>query len=179
MRRALQLYATCAALLALAGCSEPAQPVHVPKRDFEDFAGFVLPVLLRDCGFQACHGSQDRFFRVYGAGRARLIPGTGALADTNATEVEYSYQLAVSMIDADDPAESLLLRKPLAEEAGGASHEGVDKYGRNVYRTPDDDGYLQLAQWVYADDPSQAAAGSSAPVVPAAGSVAPPPTAAG
>jgi hypothetical protein len=52
------------------------------------------------------------------------------------------------MIDKADPASSLLLRKPLAVEAGGAGHLGVDKYGRNVYRTAQDTGYLVLARWV-------------------------------
>jgi hypothetical protein len=42
-----------------------------------------------------------------------------------------------------------LLRKPLAVASGGAGHLGVDRYGRDIYRTAEDSGYLALARWVY------------------------------
>jgi hypothetical protein len=42
-----------------------------------------------------------------------------------------------------------LLQKPLAIAAGGSGHLGVDKYGRDVYRTAQDSGYVVLARWVY------------------------------
>src|SRR5262245_16519045 len=58
--------------LAAAGCTEENGYTTVPDRDDLEFTGTVLPILLRDCGFQACHGSQERFFRVYGPGRTRL-----------------------------------------------------------------------------------------------------------
>jgi hypothetical protein len=160
MTRALQLVTL---LLALQGCSEPLQAGTVAARDDSTFTVFVLPVLLRDCGFQACHGSQERFFRVFGPGRTRYSPDTEALAELTGHERDYSYQLTRGMIDQADPARSVLLRKPLAVEAGGSGHEGVDKYGRNVYRTPDDEGYLAIAQWVFSEP--AAAAGAAAPPI--------------
>ena len=172
MSRALQLVAL---LLALNGCAEPLQPVKIADRSLNDFTAFVIPVLLRDCGFQACHGSQERFFRVYGPGRTRHDPSTpevGPEAGLTGFERDYSYQLALGMIDREDPARSPLLRKPLAVEAGGSGHEGVDKYGRNVYRTPDDEGYLQIAQWVFSEPkvaPVSPASGAPAAGAPAAG----------
>jgi hypothetical protein len=156
-----------AALLTLAACSEPTGSAAVADRDLNDFTNFVWPVLIRDCGFHRCHGSQERFFRVYGPGRTRYDPMTDALDPSQmGYERDYTYQLALSMIDRDDPAQSLILRKPLAALAGGSSHEGVDKYGRNVYRTPDDEGYLQIAQWVFSEGESATpAAGATAPPV--------------
>lgn len=112
------------------------------------FESEVYPILLRDCGFHTCHGSSDRFFRVWGPGRARLgdVP---ALSDKTKQEVEASYQRAISFIDERDPGRSLLLKKPLAVAAGGAGHLGIDKFGRNLYRTTDSPGYLTLSRWVY------------------------------
>ena len=167
MTRVLQLVTL---LLALQGCSEQLQPGTVANRDLSNFTAFVMPVLLRDCGFQACHGSQERFFRVFGPGRTRYSPDTEALAELTGYERDYTYQLARGMVDQDDPARSVLLRKPLAVEAGGSGHEGVDKYGRNVYRTPDDEGYLQIAQWVFSEAGAAGAAGATG----AAGAAAPP-----
>jgi hypothetical protein len=61
--------------------------------------------------------------------------------------------MGLSMVDDADPSLSELLRKPLAVEAGGAGHQGVDKYGRDVYRTADDNGYVALARWVFSTPP--------------------------
>jgi hypothetical protein len=58
--------------------------------------------------------------------------------------------MALSMIDERDLKGSLLLRKPLSVAAGGAGHRGVDNYGRDVYRTKQDSGYVALARWVLA-----------------------------
>src|SRR5262245_43748407 len=152
-------------LLALAGCAEPLQRGTVANRDDDYFDSFVMPTLLRDCAFQECHGSQERFFRVFGPGRTRWNPPGATpiepFAALTGAERDYTKQFARGMIDEQDPARSLLLRKPLAMEAGGSSHEGVDKYGRNVYRTPDDEGYLQISEWVFSV--MDGAAGSAAP----------------
>jgi hypothetical protein len=76
--------------------------------------------------------------------------GTLAEADNvDYLENDATYQRAVSFVDGNDPRRSLILKKPLAVEAGGAGHLGVDKFGRNVYRTTDSPGYLTLARWVY------------------------------
>lgn len=166
--------------LAAAGCAEENGQAAIAKRDDLEFTTIVMPVLLRDCGFPACHGSQERFFRVYGPGRTRLRDEnvTEAFARLSGLERDYSLQLALSMIDPVDPGNSLLLRKPLAVEAGGAAHEGVDKYGRNVYRTPDDDGYLKIARWVFNVIPpsptTSTPPATPVPVTPVAGAAAAP-----
>jgi hypothetical protein len=156
MRRLLPLLVVSLALVSSA-CTENEEPSGFAQRDFMRFQREVYPVLLRDCAFSQCHGARDRFFRVWGPGRERLAsPMTGILPEAFGLpaghELSSSYALAQSMIDEARPEESLLLRKPLAVEAGGAGHLGVDKYGRDVYRTKRDAGYIALARWVLEPD---------------------------
>lgn len=138
------------ALLALSGC-DVTPPEIGARRDFSTFRSQVYPVLLRDCAFSTCHGAPERFFRVWGPGRSRL-PGTTMTPDAfdlaTGDEWSASYSLALSFIDASEPSASDLIRKPLALEAGGTSHGGVDAYGRNVYRTRRDTGFVALVSWV-------------------------------
>lgn len=129
------------------GCDEP-RAIHAPA-DL-DFRGFqeLYPVLLRDCAFHACHGGATRFFGVWGPGRERLDPHTAAFDGVTGAEASASFQRALSMVDGEHPDRSLLLRKPLAVAAGGSSHGGVDAFGRNVYRTVNDEGYRAIERWV-------------------------------
>jgi hypothetical protein len=150
MKNPLQ-YMLFACLTGLLLACQRGPGLEQGKRDYLMFKTEVHPVLLRDCGFHACHGSSDRFFRVWGIGRVRLDPLSREFSpDTTNNELDYSKQLAESMIDFSNPSRSLLLRKPLAVEAGGAGHFGSDKFGRNVYRTVNDEGYLTLTRWVVA-----------------------------
>lgn len=145
-------------LLALAGCADAPATAPPADLDYQQFQREVHPVLLRDCGFPACHGAPERFFRVWGPGRTRLPDKAGVVPGAfdvpSVDEISASYALALSMVDNADPGLSELLRKPLAVEAGGAGHQGVDKYGRNVYRTAEDTGYLALARWVFSAPPA-------------------------
>ena len=147
------------ALACGAACSGEDTGQHgFARREFMPFQREVYPVLLRDCGFPDCHGAPERFFRVWGPGRSRLPRETmipEALDLPTGDEVAGTYSLAQSMIDAEDPVQSLLLRTPLAVVAGGAGHLGVDKYGRNVYRTAQDPGYLVIARWVMSPPPAE------------------------
>ena len=147
-------------VLSLAGlaCVDTSGRATLTDRNISEFTVVALPVLLRDCGFQACHGSQERIFRIYGQGRARLDPATEPLDELTGLEQQLSLQYAEGMVDPVDPKQSLLLLKPLAVEAGGMGHEGVDKYGRDVYRAPDDDGFLTLQRWIISYAPQMAAA---------------------
>jgi len=145
---------------ACAGCADSQPEGSSVKRQFQPFQREVYPVLLRDCAFPACHGDPERFFRVFGPGRVRLAGETtipGALDIPTGDELALSYSLALSMIDPDDPAASPLLQKPLAVEAGGAGHFGVDPYDRDVYRTAQDSGFVTLSRWVRSEPPPQPA----------------------
>jgi hypothetical protein len=134
----------------LLACRGDAPELVVAQPDFPTFEAQVYPVLLRDCSFIACHGSSERFFQVYGPGRARLNPMAMELDDVTMEEIIQTYNRALSMIDVNEPAQSLLLRKPLALSVGGAGHEGVDSWMRDVYVSRQDPNYLILEAWVLA-----------------------------
>jgi hypothetical protein len=147
---------------AAVGCTQNDTGWQRPVRNFQQFQVQVLPVLLRDCAFSTCHGSSQRFLRVWGPGRVRLDPMTREYDPLTAEEATRGYQLALSMIDPQDPSRSLLLRKPLAVEAGGAGHRGEDQFGRNLYRSVNDQGYLVIARWVLGRAPTPAQPATSA-----------------
>ena len=137
------------------GCGEaPEAPglSMAPDREFSDFQR-VYPTLMRDCGFHTCHGSDERFFRIYGPGRVRLDSDSLPYDIISGDEWSASVVIARSMVDPDNPEDSPLLRKPLAVEAGGAPHGGVDRFGRDIYRTANDEGYLAIARFVFAIPP--------------------------
>jgi hypothetical protein len=137
--------------LLVCACSYQEEPLVVPEPDPNMFAEQVYPILLRDCGFPACHGNTDRFFRVYGPGRTRLrAEGQDLLALDPPTdeEIAESYGRARSMLKGVHGVEdSLLIRKPMARSAGGAGHEGEDSWGRNVYQDPQDPAYVTIWKW--------------------------------
>ena len=140
------------ALLVILGaaCADTTPDAAPPLPDRAVFELEVWPVLVRDCGFSTCHGSQERFFRIVGPGHERLDPLTDMFAPATPAELDLSYQRTRSMIDAGDPGASPLLRKPLSAAAGGAGHEGTDAYGRDVYLSEADPRYQVLAAWVLA-----------------------------
>jgi hypothetical protein len=126
---------------------ESATP-RIANPDAQRFAEGAYPVLLRDCGFPACHGATDRFFSVYGPGRTRLEMMADPGDPATEAEIQHSFDRARSMIDVKAPARSLLLRKPLATSAGGAGHKGEDSLGRNVYLSASDPNFQLLRAWV-------------------------------
>lgn len=139
----------CLPLLAAAvGCAsvDPEAGLAAPDRAL--FDAEVWPILVRDCGFNECHGGSPRFFRVVGPGHERLDPATKLTAPVTEAELQLSYDRARSMLDADEPSQSPLLRKPLAVEAGGSGHEGTDSFGRNVYPSAEDPSFQTLVRWV-------------------------------
>jgi len=150
VRRLTRLFAivlSLAGVASLVACDDPQAGYQVAERDFDGFEE-VYPVLIRDCGFPTCHGSPDRMFRIYGPGRSRLTDDLRAFELTTGDELSLSLSITLSMIDGKNPERSLLLIKPLALEAGGSAHGGLDDFGRNVYRTTEDEGYRIIHDWV-------------------------------
>lgn len=134
--------------LAPVGCVDPPPDAGPPNVPYDAFRRDVYPLLLRDCGFPACHGSPDRFFRVFGPNRARLDPELELDGPASDIEVRAAYERARSMLaSARTPSESLLLRKPLEVDVGGAPHMGVDAFGRDVYPNRDHPSYQTLLAW--------------------------------
>ncbi len=136
-------------LALIAGCAtNGADSAIPPSPDRCAFERDVYPVLLRDCGFPACHGSAARAFRIHGPGRARLEVEQDPFAPATAEEIDAAYERVRSMLAlSPTPEASLLLRKPLETAAGGTTHLGVDAYGRNVYLATDDPSYVAILSW--------------------------------
>jgi len=143
--------------LGLCACADPPKGAERADREFKQFQ-IVYPILIRDCGFNTCHGSTDRFFQVSGPGRVRLDSASKAFDGVTGDEISASFDSALSMIDPKHPDASLLLRKPLSIQAGGMSHGGVDDFGRNVYRTANDQGFVAISNFVFSPAPSPAPA---------------------
>jgi hypothetical protein len=133
---------------SLSACANETTAFTVSAPDRMQFEQDVYPVLLRDCGFQACHGSTERFLQVFGPGRGRIALEIKPLDPASPIEIDHSYNRARSMIDLNHVEQSLLLRKPLATNAGGSGHEGADELGRNVYQSQIEPGYMAISRWV-------------------------------
>lgn len=132
----------------LSSCTDPVQDLSVPAADPVLFGTTVYPILLRDCGFTTCHGNPERFFAVFGPGRTRLDPATGEYDPATPYELALTYTRARSMLFGPDGAESsLLVRKPIPLDQGGAGHKGDDPWGNPVYRSVDDARYVALYRW--------------------------------
>jgi len=131
-----------------AACANVEGGAALATPDRAVFDAQVWPILVRDCGFSACHGSEPRFFLVFGPGHERLDPAMRVGDMVTPPELQLSYDRTRSMIDVDDPTSSLLLKKPLEVAAGGSGHEGTDAFGRDVYRSVDDPSFQVLVRWV-------------------------------
>lgn len=142
------------ALVALAfatGCAIEPTTLEVPSASAQVFQERVYPVLLADCAFTACHGNKDRFFSVFGPGRARLDPTTDIFAPATPGELAHSFTRAESMlVGPRGPKSSLLVRKPVPLDQGGAGHKGDDLYGGSVYATVDDPHFVVIYNWAIA-----------------------------
>lgn len=141
------------AVATLVACTTPSARLEIPVADPTVFRDTVYPVLLHDCGFNACHGNHDRFFSVFGPGRARLDPGTPPYDPATPYELALSYTRARSMLlDRDGAGNSLLVRKTIPVELGGAGHRGDDAWGDSVYGSTEDPSFLAIYHWATASE---------------------------
>jgi hypothetical protein len=138
------------ATIFLAGCSfDSSSPgaIQLASLDFNDFACKVQPVTASRCSMLACHGQEGHAFRVYSPGKLRLQPATtlaGRDAPLRLPEAQANMASMVGLLQADRPVEeSPLLRKPLAQVAGGGEH-----VGGIVFRTADDPNYRAIHAWL-------------------------------
>lgn len=148
-----------------AACSSgvPA-PSGPPTLDADVFRQAVYPVMLRDCGFPACHastpmglaaandpnGTRDTAaLRVTGPGRLRLARETPLNAPPTDAEIEDARVRATGLVyEGEDCDASPLLRKPLEVDEGGAPHHRLSPHFRDTYRDKDVEGYRILQAWV-------------------------------
>lgn len=139
-----------ASLLAIAACRSGLEDqAALPALDEPYFRCRVQPVLTKSCGAFACHGDGARFFRLFGRDRLRF---GGTEEQRNAfmrdEERAANFNSARAMVNADNPEESLLLKKPLEQAAGGYYHGAVKLGTANVFPNKDDPDYKTLAAWV-------------------------------
>jgi hypothetical protein len=134
-------------LSLILGCGAGPYDLPPPTPDGQQFAQQVYPVLLRDCGFAACHGDHRRFFHIFGPGRVRLVPTMDPFDPATNEEIQLSYDRARSMLRVNALDQSLLLRKPLEPIAGGVGHRGLDELGRNVYLDANAPNLVLLRNW--------------------------------
>ena len=122
-----------AGLGLFAGCRTPTAPTTASGGqpvvlDAALFVQDIEPILQRrGCSNVACHGGQ-------GAGELLLSGGLNVSADL----------IAVSgLVTTWQPQDSPLLRKPLAESAGGDTHSGGD-----IFDDAQDADYQKLLSWI-------------------------------
>lgn len=146
-----RLLAVAIVAVVAPGCAQEGleEPESLATLDPEFFRCEVQPVLAARCAFFACHGSATRPFRLYARNRLRFdVAPQERETPLRPSEVGFNYESARAF--AGDPRRpSLLLLKPLEEDAGGYIHVGATLYGRgDVFRTADDPGYQKLAAWI-------------------------------
>ena len=142
--RALSIFS---AMLAC-GCADSGFSGEAPTPDYAQFQQAVYPVLLRDCGFAACHGDAQRFLLVMGPGRTRFSADIKYDDPPTDDEIRLSYERARSLLSTSSgEGTAPLLLKPLSSQAGGVGHKGFDALGRNVYQSKFDPSYQVLVQW--------------------------------
>lgn len=119
---------TAALALAAACVTGPGGEPLALDVDYAVFVEDVQPVLSDRCANPACHGAQGRPLEVYAVHQHRLDPAE-VFADTPLTPAELSlnfHRACGFLVDLERDDDCLLVRKPLAEAAGGVAHEGGD-----------------------------------------------------
>lgn len=136
---------TFIALAALGACSPaPAEDTEVRWLDLDRFAGEVQPILAEACGNPTCHGRPERPFAIFSqrqwrADRDRLFFDEPLTED----ELVHNYTLScVFSTEADEPADAMLIRKPLAGAAG------VYHGGGPVFDGVTDRDYRAILAWL-------------------------------
>lgn len=130
-------------LCAAAGCTDDSTGPAGPDvagggqervLDFATFRDQVAPVLhARGCSALGdCHGGGLR--------------GSFQLSPAHDRDVAFDFEQAVQQVDDLDPSASALLRKPLAEDAGGLPHAHV------AFDSTDDADYRAVLAWIEAGE---------------------------
>jgi hypothetical protein len=126
------------AWLAIAQTPAPAPPAG-PVLDFKYFKERVEPIFLhKRQGLARCYvcHSQGTPFRLQ-----ELAPGASSWTDD---ESRKNFDAARRLVNAANPSMTLLLRMPLAAEAGGVAFHPGGKH----WTSKDDPEYRAIAAWV-------------------------------
>ncbi len=153
-------------VLLLTGCQSGFDDARaLAPLDEAYFRCRVQPVLAKSCAAFACHGDGRRYFRVYARNRLRLGGDeTTRNAPLSVEERAANFGAAVAMVDAQNPAQSFLVLKPLELAAGGYYHRGAVIFGAgNVFSDRNDPDFQTLYHWAVTgakEDPSCVEPGS-------------------
>ena len=138
-------------LAALAGCekglTDAAPP---PPLDEAFFRCHVQPILSKNCATFSCHGTPERYFRLYARNRLRLGIASEAQRNSkmNADERKHNFDAARAFIDVDHAEDSLILKKPVEMDAGGWYH-GATKLGTsNIWPNVNQTEYRTIYKWI-------------------------------
>lgn len=125
------LLVCCGLFTVLSACAVVESPLAPPPSiglDEKVFRCSVEPVLVRQCSYTACHGIAGSPLRIYSPGKLRAVrPASIDAAIAPLTDAErHANFLSASgfRFGVEDPADNLLVRKPLAPVEGGYTHEG-------------------------------------------------------
>ena len=117
--------------------------------DPELFLEVAMPVLSLTCANPACHGNPTRPFEIYAVNMHR-VDSDSVHSDYPLTQKErwLNYQRTVAfVVGAETPEDSVLLRKPLSEEAGGMGHTAGSQF-----QDESNNDYQALLEWVRSGD---------------------------
>lgn len=146
------------ALLMLCGCQKLTKPAPLEPLDRPYFDCKVTDVLTKTCSGFRCHGDAARYYTVFTRNRLRF-GGTEEDRGAPLREIESSFNYTATLVHVDpaDPDNSLLLLKPLEQDAGGYFHRGAEIFdGGDVFVDREDRDFKVLADWVNGatEDPS-------------------------
>lgn len=131
--------------LLLLGCPQPST-TSVVDADYDVFVEQVQPVLEPRCSTPACHGNASRPLELYAVGWHRADPDDDFLeGQLDEDELVANFD-RVSAFLARPAADSLLLTKPLAEDAGGTPHVVT------IYEDTGEPEYEALLDWASGGD---------------------------
>jgi hypothetical protein len=113
------------ALVVAGACARDQGVVTLDELDPDSYARDIQPIFEARCGTLDCHGVAGRPLRLYAETGLRARDDLRDLPMTNDELLAN-----VRAVEAIDPGsafdEGMMLRKPLAEAAGGVAHEGGD-----------------------------------------------------
>lgn len=128
--------------LLVLGCQIDQETVTPRAGDAVSYSQHVHPLLEATCATLDCHGDTGRPLRLYAETGLRTDT---TLRDLPITDAELARNVAsLTGVDPEAPIDrSLVLSKPLAENAGGLDHVGGD-----LWPSTTDPAYLCVRGWL-------------------------------
>jgi len=143
-------------VLSLSACTDTsADDLVVELGDSTALGQWVQPIIRHDCASLDCHGDLVRPLRLYALHGLRL---DAELRDEDESVEELSANvLSIAGVDPTaNPEDSLVLVKPLDEDAGGFEHVGGD-----LFADTNDPRYQCVLAWLDGRLPADQAAASA------------------